>query len=158
MGWVGALYIIIAHGLRSSGLFSVLGEFYGKVKSRRLVVYGGLEMVFPGSNLWWCLLVVCSMRCPPSLGFLGEVIIGIGICRIFPQGYIFCFILLFFFGGARIMVLYTRVIHGRFSTALVPGGSGITKCSYLGLFHGVPLIILFFLPAFLSLRALRSGL
>lgn len=51
VGWVGALYIIIAHGLRSSGLFRVLGEFYGKVKRRRLVVYGGLEMVYPGRNL-----------------------------------------------------------------------------------------------------------
>nr|ALA07955.1 NADH dehydrogenase subunit 4 [Argopecten ventricosus] len=158
VGWVGALYMMIAHGLSSSGLFSVLGEFYGKVKSRSLVVYGGLEMVFPGSNLWWCLLVVCSMSCPPSLGFLGEVMMGMSICSIFPQGYVFCFILLFFFGGASMMVLYTSVMHGSFSTALVPGGSGITKCSYLGLFHGVPLIILFFLPAFLSLRALWSGL
>nr|YP_010151034.1 NADH dehydrogenase subunit 4 [Amusium pleuronectes]QQV73594.1 NADH dehydrogenase subunit 4 [Amusium pleuronectes] len=149
VGWVGALYMMVAHGLSSSGLFSVLGEYYAKVKSRSLVVYGGLEMIFPSSNLWWCLLVVCSMSCPPSLGFLGEVMMGMSVCGIYPEGYILCFILLFFFSGASMMVLYTSVMHGSFSSSLLPRFSGVMKCSYLGLFHGVPLVLLFFFPMFL---------
>lgn len=50
IGWYGALYIMVAHGLSSSGLFGVFGEFYKLFKRRRLVVIGGLEMLIPRAN------------------------------------------------------------------------------------------------------------
>lgn len=52
LGWAGALYIMVAHGLCSSGLFSALGEYYSKVKSRRMSISSGLGILFPRTIAW----------------------------------------------------------------------------------------------------------
>uniref|UniRef100_UPI00315D1884 NADH dehydrogenase subunit 4 n=1 Tax=Ylistrum japonicum TaxID=1644149 RepID=UPI00315D1884 len=149
VGWLGALFMMVAHGLSSSGLFGIIGEYYDKVKSRSLMVCSGFEMLFPSSGIWWCMVVFCSMSCPPSLGFLGEVVMGMGVCGSFPLGFIPCFLLLFFFSGASMMVLYTSVSHGSSGSSLLPSFRGVGKFSYLGVFHATPLFLLFFFPGFL---------
>nr|QCD14062.1 NADH dehydrogenase subunit 4 [Crassadoma gigantea] len=148
LGWTGALYMMVAHGLCSSGLFSVLGEFYSKVKSRSMSVCMGLQMLFPSMMIWWCMLIVCSMSCPPGLGFLGEIFMGMSIAGIFP-GFLLWFSVMGFLGGAYSLILYSGMSHGPCCSSLRPKFSGVSKCSYLGLFHSIPLFLLFFFPTFL---------
>nr|YP_010316012.1 NADH dehydrogenase subunit 4 [Mimachlamys varia]UNA71554.1 NADH dehydrogenase subunit 4 [Mimachlamys varia] len=148
LGWTGALYMMVAHGLCSSGLFSILGEYYKQVKTRNMSVMTGLGMLFPSVTIWWCILIVCSMSCPPGLGFLSEIFMGMSIVSIFP-GFALLFSLMGFLAGAYSLILYSGVVHGTCCSSLRPPFGGITKCSYLGLFHGAPLFFLFFFPGIL---------
>ncbi|YP_001083070.1 NADH dehydrogenase subunit 4 (mitochondrion) [Mizuhopecten yessoensis] len=148
LGWSGALYMMVAHGLCSSGLFSILGEYYGKVKSRSMSICMGLNMLFPSTTIWWCILIVCSMSCPPGLAFLGEIFMGMSLAGTFP-GFCLWFSVVGFLGGAYSLILYGGMSHGPCGSSLRPRFSGISKCSYLGLLHSAPLFLLFFFPMFL---------
>lgn len=44
--------MMVAHGLCSSGLFRALGEYYSKVKRRRIAISRGLGMLFPRTIVW----------------------------------------------------------------------------------------------------------
>nr|ACL36036.1 NADH dehydrogenase subunit 4 [Mimachlamys nobilis] len=147
LGWAGALYMMVAHGLCSSGLFSALGEYYSKVKSRSMSISSGLGMLFPSTMAWWSALIFFSMSCPPSLTFFSEVFMGASIVSVFP-GFCILFSLLGFLGGAYSLVLFSGISHGVPCSSLAPRFSGIMKFSYLGLFHSVPLVLLFFFPLF----------
>lgn len=72
---------------------------------------------------------------------------GASIVRVFP-GFCILFRLLGFLGGAYSLVLFRGISHGVPCSSLAPRFSGIIKFSYLGLFHRVPLVLLFFFPLF----------
>lgn len=51
-GLVGAIYIIIGHGLCSSGLFCVLGLTYNRRLRRSLYLNKGILILLPSCRLW----------------------------------------------------------------------------------------------------------
>ena len=48
VGWKGAVAMMVAHGLSSSGLFCLLGRFYSMVGRRSFLVIKGLSGYVPG--------------------------------------------------------------------------------------------------------------
>lgn len=88
-----------------------------------------------------------AISCPPRLSFLAEILLGVSICSIFPLGFCFIFMLMFFASGACLFILYTSTMHGRGVSSLSFKGGGSLIVNYLGLFHVYPLIILFLYPA-----------
>ena len=48
----GAIIIIVAHGLCSSGLFSLVGIIYERLGTRSLVLIRGLISISPISSMW----------------------------------------------------------------------------------------------------------
>ena len=75
LGWVGSLAIIVGHGLCSSGLFALVGLNYFRIGSRRIVLIRGMTLIRPLFGLWWFLFRIFNIAAPPSLNFLGEVLI-----------------------------------------------------------------------------------
>jgi NADH:ubiquinone oxidoreductase subunit 4 (subunit M) len=47
IGFDGAFYLMIAHGIVSPGLFFIIGMFYEKMHTRLLFYFGGLNILLP---------------------------------------------------------------------------------------------------------------
>nr|YP_009493353.1 NADH dehydrogenase subunit 4 [Gibbosula crassa]AWK29318.1 NADH dehydrogenase subunit 4 [Gibbosula crassa] len=78
-GWVGALFMMLAHGLCSSGMFFLASETYKCYHTRSLyLVKGGLAMI-PGMAMCWFLMCAINMAAPPSLNLWSELMLGVSI-------------------------------------------------------------------------------
>lgn len=71
----GALRLMLAHGLRSSGLFCIANLLYERTHSRRLFINKGFINIMPRLSLWWFLLCSSNISAPPSLNLVGEIIL-----------------------------------------------------------------------------------
>jgi len=72
-GLRGALTLMIAHGLCSSGLFCLANITYERLGSRSLLINRGLLHLIPRISLWWFLLRAGNIAAPPTLNLLGEI-------------------------------------------------------------------------------------
>nr|QHR79554.1 NADH dehydrogenase subunit 4 [Necrobia ruficollis] len=74
-GLCGALVMMIAHGLCSSGLFCLSNITYERFHSRSIYLNKGLMNLVPSLSLWWFLLCSSNMAAPPSLNLMGEIML-----------------------------------------------------------------------------------
>nr|AYU71338.1 NADH dehydrogenase subunit 4 [Agrilinae sp. 2 ACP-2013] len=74
-GFCGALVMMLAHGLSSSGLFCLANISYEQVGSRSLYLNKGMINLSPSLSLWWFMFSACNMAAPPSLNLLGEIML-----------------------------------------------------------------------------------
>lgn len=75
----GAITLIIAHGLTSSLLFSLTNTIYERTHTRTLIITRGYHIMFPLITTWWLLSSLINLALPPTINFLGELIIIIAI-------------------------------------------------------------------------------
>jgi NADH-ubiquinone oxidoreductase chain 4 len=142
-GFKGALVLIIAHGLCSSGIFCLANITYERTGRRSLLLNRGMMSFMPRIALWWFLLSICNMAAPPTLNLLGEVrllnrVVGWSYLRIFSLG------LMSFFSAGYTLYLYSYSQHGRYYSCLFSCWSGTIR-EYLLLFlHWLPLNLLIF--------------
>lgn len=140
-GFVGALVVIVAHGLCSSGLFCLANINYERLGRRRILINKGLINIIPSLRFWWFLFIACNISAPPSLNLFGEIFL---IVRIMSWNWIIFIPLIFilFFGGAYSLYLYSYRQHGRFYVGLNVLRSPKLSEFLLLLVHLVPLNIL----------------
>jgi len=119
VGWAGAVCLLFAHGLCSPILFSIAGRIYQWSHSQRISLNKGLLLVFPRFALCW--MVGCSLNIgfPPSLNFVGEVLL---VCR---RLHIFSWFRVLlgsicFLAGVYCLYLYVSVCHGRLRNITQP--------------------------------------
>jgi NADH:ubiquinone oxidoreductase subunit 4 (subunit M) len=67
--------IIIAHGLVSSGLFSIGNITYENTGTRRIYIIKGLLRILPSISIFWFIFRVMNIGAPPSINLLGEIIL-----------------------------------------------------------------------------------
>jgi NADH-ubiquinone oxidoreductase chain 4 len=118
-GLSGALLIILAHGLCSSALFSVVNIIYESLFSRRLFIIKGLLTYTPSLVLIFFVLTAINMSAPPSLNLAGEIIL------ITASTYIRYFLtlalgLLVFLSATYSLTMYNRSTHGPINYAQNP--------------------------------------
>jgi NADH-quinone oxidoreductase subunit M len=75
----GAIFLMIAHGFTSSGLFFVVGCLYDRYKTRLLEYYGGLVQIYPFFAFIFCLFSFANMGFPGTANFTGEFITLAGL-------------------------------------------------------------------------------
>lgn len=66
-------FIIIAHGLCSSGLFCLANIYYERRMSRRILINKGIFNTLPSITFWIFLLSSRNISSPPSLNLLREI-------------------------------------------------------------------------------------
>ena len=71
----GGILILIGHGFSSAGLFFLVGVIYLRTHIRIIRYYAGLLYSQPLLSLFLVLLILGSMGFPPSINFLGELIV-----------------------------------------------------------------------------------
>nr|YP_010730034.1 NADH dehydrogenase subunit 4 [Ctenophthalmus quadratus]WEF75074.1 NADH dehydrogenase subunit 4 [Ctenophthalmus quadratus] len=140
-GLIGALILMIAHGLCSSGLFCLANISYERVGSRSLLINKGLMMFMPSMTLFWFLLSSSNMAAPPSLNLLGEIclincLVGYSIWMMILLA------VMSFISAAYSLYMFAITQHGSMYSSLFSCSSGVLR-EYLLLFmHWFPLNLL----------------
>nr|YP_009048379.1 NADH dehydrogenase subunit 4 [Microhyla pulchra]AHG24975.1 NADH dehydrogenase subunit 4 [Microhyla pulchra] len=73
--YAGAMTMMIAHGLTSSALFCLANTMYERTNSRTMILLRGALLIFPLAGLWWLSILLFNMALPPSVNFVGELLI-----------------------------------------------------------------------------------
>nr|AYN50430.1 NADH dehydrogenase subunit 4 [Ceratopus sp. CG351] len=140
-GFWGALILMLAHGLCSSGLFCLANLSYERSHSRSLYLNKGMLNILPNLSLWWFLFCSCNMAAPPSMNLLGEIFLIISISS-YSKWFMFCLFFLAFYSAAYSLFLYSYTQHGQFYSGLYSFYQ-INIREYLLLFlHWMPLNLL----------------
>nr|QGT77304.1 NADH dehydrogenase subunit 4 [Lophopotamon yenyuanense] len=140
-GLMGAVMVMVGHGLCSSGLFSLANMIYERVGSRSLFMSKGLLNFMPSMGMWWFILSISNMAAPPSLNMVGEISLIIGMIS-WSEVSMIMIMFISFFSAAYTLYMYSLSQHGLFYSSLYACCSGKVR-EYLVLFlHWVPLNIL----------------
>nr|ALO70394.1 NADH deshydrogenase subunit 4 [Bolitobius castaneus] len=147
-GLCGALVMMIAHGLCSSGLFCLANITYERMHSRSMFLNKGMMNYMPSMTLWWFLLSSSNMAAPPSLNLLGEIML---INSLVSWSYISILMLslMSFFSAVYSLYLYAYTQHGKIYSGIYSFSLGSVR-EYLLLFlHWFPLNLLILKSDFL---------
>ncbi len=77
-GVEGAIFIMIAHGITSGGLFLGFGMLYERRHTRLMSEYGGLWKVMPKFSALYMVIMLGSVGLPGLCGFVGEFLVLVG--------------------------------------------------------------------------------
>lgn len=142
VGFVGALIMMVSHGLCSSGLFYMVNMLY--IRSlRRLFVFnkGVIINLFPSIGLGWFLLCSANFSFPFSLNFVGEVLMIMVILNWEMRLGIFVG-MISFFRGSYCLYLFSLIYQGELGGTL-GNVEEITLGEYICIFlHYYPLILI----------------
>jgi NADH-quinone oxidoreductase subunit M len=78
-GYLGALAVMIAHGLCSAGLFMCIGMLYIRYHTRVLPTLTGLARVMPVFTLIFGFYSLANMSFPGTFNFISELLLLQGI-------------------------------------------------------------------------------
>ena len=78
-GLEGAIFLMLAHGIVSSGLFFSVGILSDRYHTRDIKHYSGLAVVMPLFSFFFLLFTLGNMSFPGSSNFPGELLILYGI-------------------------------------------------------------------------------
>nr|YP_009441898.1 NADH dehydrogenase subunit 4 [Trypophloeus asperatus]AOY40106.1 NADH dehydrogenase subunit 4 [Trypophloeus asperatus] len=141
-GHLGGLFLMLAHGLSSSGLFCLANIVYERSHSRSLFLNKGLINIMPSLALWWFLLCSSNMAAPPSFNLVGEIILISAIVQ-FHSFFIFILFFLAFYSAAYSLYLYAYTQHGQNFVASFSFNIITVREYYLLFLHWVPLNLMF---------------
>nr|AND96336.1 NADH deshydrogenase subunit 4 [Onitis alexis] len=137
-GMCGALVMMLAHGLCSSGLFCLANINYERLLSRSMFLNKGLINLMPSMSLWWFLLSSSNMAAPPSFNLLGEIML---INSLVSWNNLCMIMLMFmsFFSAAYSLYLYAYTQHGKLYSGLYSFSNGLIREYLLLMLHWLPL-------------------
>lgn len=140
-GMCGAYMMIIAHGLCSSGLFSLTNITYERFGSRSLLINKGLINLIPSISLWWFLLSAANMAAPPTLNLLGELSLLNSLVA-WSWVTMTALILVSFFSAAYTLYLYSFRQHGKLNLSGYASIGGRVREYVVLVLHWLPLNLL----------------
>nr|YP_009689495.1 NADH dehydrogenase subunit 4 [Lepidurus apus lubbocki]QCZ36057.1 NADH dehydrogenase subunit 4 [Lepidurus apus lubbocki] len=142
-GWNGALIMMIAHGLASSGMFCLANMSYERINSRSLLLTRGMLSLFPSLSIWWFLLSAVNMASPPSLNLFGEISL-INSLVSWSVWLMILISLISFFAAAYSLYLYSCSQHGVSINSVISSGPASLRELFLSFLHWMPLNLLIF--------------
>ncbi len=74
----GAMYVMLAHGVATGGLFLAVGVIYERRHTRLIADFGGLAKVTPVFATFFMIIVFTSAGVPGLAGFVGEFLVLMG--------------------------------------------------------------------------------
>ena len=143
-GMSGAIFIIIAHGLCSSALFSLANISYTITHTRSRFLTKGIILFMPSLSILWFLLLSINMAAPPSFNLLSEIIL---ITRIISLSKFSMILLGFlrFFTAVYSFHLFTLTQHGKNRNLMNPLNLSIKQSDFLLIrVHIIPVVLLVF--------------
>ncbi len=77
----GGVLQMVNHGISTGALFVIVGIMYERRHSRLIEDFGGLAKVMPIFSAFFMVIVISSIGLPGTHGFIGEVLILIGLFK-----------------------------------------------------------------------------
>lgn len=132
-GIEGAMYMMVAHGFVSAGLFFCVGVLYDRYKTRLIEYYGGLTKVSPLFSFYFCFFSFANMGFPGTANFIGEFFILVGL---FEKN---TFAMVLAATGVVLSAVYSiwlfnRVCFGTLKTTYIENFSDLTTTEFVTLF------------------------
>jgi NADH-quinone oxidoreductase subunit M len=90
VGFLGALLVMVAHGLYSGLLFSMVGLVYDRTHTREVGAMSGLAARMPFIATVFLIAGLASLGLPGLAGFIAEFTTFIGSYAVFPLATILC--------------------------------------------------------------------
>nr|QLD96981.1 NADH dehydrogenase subunit 4 [Amblyomma marmoreum] len=109
---MGAILIMIGHGLCSSGLFCLANLVYERVFTRSIMMFKGLKSIFPSLTLWWFLFCIINMSAPLTLNLFGEFFLSISIMK-FSMYFFIPILFLIFLSACYSIFMFSYTNHGK---------------------------------------------
>ena len=148
-GWTGALLLVIAHGLASSGLFAIANTVYETTHRRNLILLKGIINIFPAITIWWFILSARNLGAPPSLNILSEIILITATIQISVVA-LPAITLIVILTTAYRLLLYRSTQYGPQRVYSNPWNLLNTRHYIISALHAIPLILLFIKREILS--------
>jgi NADH-quinone oxidoreductase subunit M len=79
MGFAGGMFQMIAHGITSAMMFFIVGVIYDRAHHRDIPRLGGIARQMPVYTGWATLGILASMGLPGLCGFVGELLVLLGV-------------------------------------------------------------------------------
>nr|YP_011036766.1 NADH dehydrogenase subunit 4 [Conlopa bredoni]WRK21435.1 NADH dehydrogenase subunit 4 [Conlopa bredoni] len=114
-GLMGSFYMMLSHGLCSSGLFYLCNIYYSRLLSRSFFLVKGMIFFFPSLSFLLFLFSVFNMGCPPSLNFFSELMIFLSSIMYFNSSF-FYLLFISFFSSCFCFYMFSYSQHGFFSS------------------------------------------
>ena len=83
VGIIGAMVIMISHGLSTGALFLTVGMIYERRHTRMIADFGGLWKVIPVFGTFFLIFTLASIGLPGTSGFVGEFLSVLGAFRVY---------------------------------------------------------------------------
>lgn len=84
LGFTGALYQMVNHGVSTGALFLLIGVVYERRHTREMTEYGGLAKQMPWYAFFFVVATMGSVALPGTGGFIGEWLILTGLFQSSP--------------------------------------------------------------------------
>ncbi len=110
-GLQGGIIQMLSHGIVSGALFMCVGVIYDRIHSREIRRYGGLAERMPAYAFTFMLFTMASVGLPGTSGFVGEVLVIVGVFQE-HQWVAFFAATGLILGACYMLWLYRRVIFG----------------------------------------------
>lgn len=78
LGWQGALFVMLSHGLTTGALFLLVGMVYERRHTREIAEFGGIARRVPLFAAAFLFVTLGSIGLPGLSGFVGEFLVLIG--------------------------------------------------------------------------------
>lgn len=142
IGVLGSVFLMLSHGIVSSGLFFCVGVLYDRYHTRLLRYYGGIAYTMPLFSVCFFVLTLSNFSFPGTSNFVGEFLVLSGL---FTQNMFCTFLVLFSIIPTVIysVWLYNRVFFGSLQIAYLRRFSDISEREAFILFPCVILTIWF---------------
>jgi NADH-quinone oxidoreductase subunit M len=75
LGLVGAVYVMLAHGISTGGLFMLCGILFDRKHTYEIKEFGGLATPMPAYARFFLFIVLASVGLPLLNGFIGEFLV-----------------------------------------------------------------------------------
>lgn len=149
-GWAGALLLVVAHGLASSGLFALANTVYETAHSRNLILLKGIINLFPVITIWWFLLSARNLGAPPSINILSEIIL-ITATISFSSFTMLIISLIIILTTAYCLLLFSTTQYGPIRIYINPWNIHNQRHYSISALHSIPIFAFFIKSEYLTL-------
>jgi NADH-quinone oxidoreductase subunit M len=110
---LGAIIIMIGHGISAMGLFMCVGYIYEITSTRSIIAYRGVAGIAPILGFLIFAFVCANVSFPGTLNFIGEQLVMVGLSKISPE-FSFLPMIGVFLNGLSSFLFYIRIMFGEF--------------------------------------------
>nr|YP_009480363.1 NADH dehydrogenase subunit 4 [Gasteruption parvicollarium]ALJ93746.1 NADH dehydrogenase subunit 4 [Gasteruption parvicollarium] len=142
LGYLGGYFMMLSHGLCSSGLFCLVNFNYERLMSRSFFFNKGMMTLMPKMSLWWFLLCVMNMSSPPSLNLLSEIFL-ISVIINFSLMFLIFIMVICFLSAVYSLYLFSFTQHGKFKESNLMFLSSFMVEFLIVFLHWLPMNVIF---------------
>lgn len=125
-GVIGAIFLMIAHGIVSGALFLLIGVLYERHHTRLLNYYSGLVQVMPVFATVFAFFSLANLSFPGTCNFIGEFLNLLGIIQ--ANSFVLVFTGITMVGSAVYALwLFNRVCFGQIRILYLTEYTDLTK-------------------------------